>query len=176
MGTFSKRIQDAKLQGGGLYLEEGDHELEIVQWKAISVRKTKDMALVVDFRVIKSPVHTVGSIRNFYAGEADEMFDQKAKGLCIAAMGFVPGKDDALIAKENWDTVLETSIAKPIFIGNKVNCTGVRLLKKAGKDAARKDPTLVDDAVWYKQNSFIRLDFAAHEETRAKALALVAKK
>lgn len=172
MSVFSKKVQNANISGGGVYLDLGMHELKIVTWKAITTRK-KDVALVVDFEVISSTntSHLAGSTRNAIFLEAgDQMFDQKVKSLCIAAMGLLPGQDDALIQKEDWDAVLEASVKSPLFVNELLKAEGVSILKKAGKEASRRDPLLLDDPSWVKQNSFIRVDFSAHPATRAKRI------
>lgn len=177
MGVFTKKIQEARIGGGGVYLEEGDHELEIVSWKAIQTRK-KETALVVDVRVVSStnPTHRVGSTRNIYIGELDEMFDQKSKALCVAAMGLDTGRDAEKISAEDWDKVLEASIKAPLFLGKKIRATGVKMLRKAGKEAIKRDPALSDDPDFVKKHQFTRVDYVYHEERRAEILGATTKK
>lgn len=168
MGIFkNSKINEARSTGGGVYFEEGTHEAKIVSWKSIQTRQ-KENALVVDFQIVESnnPSHRAGSIRNFYAGEKDDMFDAKVRGLIVAAAGVSESLDADLVEKTDWYDLLEKSCSNPIFIGNLVRVEGVRVLKKDAKKAAKADPTLIDDAVWYKKNSFVRIDYSFHEKTR----------
>lgn len=171
MGIFSKykNVQDAKVGGGGVYIGEGQHTLKVVKWSGLSTR-TKGPALVVDFEVLKSTneTHKEGSIRNYLILLDDDMGPGKARQLLIAASGLQEGSDSEEIEKTDWLEVLEMSVTKPLFVGTTVECNAPQILKKAGKTAAKNDPTLLDDADWFRKNSFTRLDFSPTVETRAK--------
>jgi hypothetical protein len=172
LGIFkNSKINDARATGGGVYFDEGSHEVKIVSWKSIQTRQ-KETALVVDFQVLSSTneSHRVGSIRNFYAGETDDMFSAKVRNLLMAAAGVSDSLDAELAEKTDWDALLDTSVSSPVFIDNLVRVEGVRILKKDAKKAARADSTLLDDAAWFKKNSFVRVDFMFHEDTRNKRL------
>lgn len=177
MGIFkNSKVNEARATGGGVYFDEGSHEAKVVSWKAIQTRK-KETALVVDFQIISSTneSHRPGSIRNFYAGELDEMFSAKVRNVLMAAAGVSDSLDAELTEKTDWDGLLDTSVSSPIFIDALVRVEGVRILKKDAKKAAKTDPTLTDNPEWFKKNSFVRVDFLFHEGTRAKRLE-VAKK
>lgn len=170
MGIFkNSKVNEARSTGGGHYFEEGNHTAKIVGWKTITTRQ-KEKALVVDFQIVDSTndSHRTGSIRNFYAGEDDDMFNAKVRGLLIASAGVCEAQDAKMVEETDWDDLLEQSCNAPIFINNLVRVQGTRVLKKDAKKAVKADPTLADDPVWYKRNSFVRVDFMHHEDTRAK--------
>lgn len=174
MGVFAgKDLNKARTSSGGNYItEEGSFDLEIVGWKSFYSSRSKETSLIVDLKILSSSTdaYRPGQIKNFYAGENDDMFDLKAKNICVAAYGLIDGQDSALIEAEDWGNVLEASVKSPLFLGRKIRCEAVRMLKKDGKKQAKADPTLLDDAAWYKRNSFVRVEFFAHPEQRELTL------
>lgn len=175
MGIFkNSKLNEARATGGGVYFDEGSHEVKIISWKSITTR-AKEVALVVDFQILSSTndTHRVGSIRNFYAGEKDDMFDPKVRNLIQAASGVSDSLDAKEVEETDWLQLLNDSMSNPaMFIDNLVRVECTRMLLKAAKKAAKADSTLLDDAAWFKKNSFVRVDFMFHEDTRNKRLAV----
>jgi len=173
VGIFkNSKVNEARATGGGVYFDEGSHEAKIVSWKAIETRKG-EKALVVDFQIVASDneSHRPGSIRNFYAGEKDEMFSAKVRNLLQAAAGVSDSLDAELVQSTDWDQLLDQSCNQPLFVDNLVRVECPRVLKKDPKKAARQDPSLLENPEWFKKNSFVRVDFVFHEATREKRLA-----
>lgn len=171
MGVFSKfkdGLQNGSTSSGGAYIEDGSHEFEIVGWKSIQTRKS-GVGHVADFRVIASTKHTVGTIRNNLILLDTDMGPGKMRALLIAASGLIEGLDREIIEAEDWLEVLEQSCLKPaMFLGNTVLCEAPRILRKDAKLAAKRDPALANDPEWYRENSYVRLDFSATQNTRSK--------
>jgi hypothetical protein len=157
------------LSGGNFIDKEGEHELEISNCKGFLTRK-KVPAFSADFRVIKStnPDYTPGQILNFVALSDDDFFVSKVKEFLVAATGRVDGLDNEEIAKTEWTKVLEAVATNPkMLIGKKVNASAQRQLKADGRKKAKADPDLLDDPAWFRKNSFVKVTFYAHDETRA---------
>lgn len=160
--------------GGGVYLEEGEHVLELIDFKSIQTRPPKrEICLVTDFRVVSSdnPDVKPGAIRNDIINFSSENYDPaaKAKEKLLALSGLSESLDAKMVDEEDWNKILDAALSAPqIFLGRKINCTGVRILKKDPKKAAKADPSLLDDAAWFKKNSYVRLQFRFNEQEREK--------
>jgi hypothetical protein len=175
MGVFAERdLNKANASSGGNYIEEpGSYECLIVGWKNITT-KAKESALVVDLKILSAntDVYPVGSIRNYYLGEKNIMFDSKAKNLLVAATGLLDGLDAEKIDGENWFAVLEASIKPPlVFLRKKINVSASYDFKSDGKKKLKKNPALEDDDDFVKEYRFLKVEFSAHDETRAGTVA-----
>jgi hypothetical protein len=157
------------LSGGNFIDEPGEHEFEISNVKGFLTRK-KVPAFSADFRVIKSdnPALTPGTVKNFVALSDDDFFASKVREFLIAATGRVDGLDNEEIAKTDWLKVLEAVCTNPkSLIGKKINASAQRQLKADGRKQAKANPDLLDDASWFKKNSFVKVTWYANDETRA---------
>lgn len=180
MGVFAERdLNKANASSGGNYIEEpGSYECQIVGWKNIQT-KSRESALVVDLKILaaNTDAYPVGSIRNFYLGENNVMFDQKVKNLLVAAVGLSDGLDAEKIAKEDWYQVLEASVKPPsLFLNRKINVSAAYDFKADGKKKLKKNPALEDDPDFQKEYRYLKLEFFAHDETRANVLKLAVAK
>lgn len=175
--VFAKRdLNKVSGHSGGNYIElPGDYEFQIVGWKSLSTFKTKESALIVDLKVLSATPGTYqpGSIRNFYLGESNLMFDSKVKNLLTACTGLSDGLDADKIEEEDWYQVLEASVKAPSFmLLRKVRCIADYELKAEGRKKLKKNPALEDDPDFLKEYQFLKLTFLPHEETRAEVLKL----
>lgn len=174
MGSFAKRdLNKANASSGGNYFDQpGNYECQIVGWKKIDTMK-KEAALVVDCLVLSADTdaYPPGSIRNYFLGEADIMFDSKVKNLLVAAMGLHVGLDADKIEKEEWYEVLESSIKPPlIFLKHKIHVHATHEFKSEGRKKLKKNPALESDPDFVKEYQFTKVEFSAHDETRKNTL------
>jgi len=171
MGIFSDTdFSKARSLSGGMFIEEeGEHELEITNVKGFLTRK-KVPAFAADFKVIKSSneAYPAGKVLNFVCLSDDDFFESKVQEFLIAATGLIDGLDNETISKTNWKDVLEKVANTPkLMIGRKIMASANRQLKADGRKQAKANPDLLDDAAWFKKNSFVKVSFYAHDETRA---------
>lgn len=133
MGIFSQyKVKDAKVSGGGNYIQPGTFTFEVEDTKAVQTRDKGPM-FVVDLIVRSSTTdaHAVGSRVNYTVLLAKDWGPGNAKEVLCAMSGLdaTSGADSADVAKEDWDAVLETCVTKPIFKGKLVDCTAVTRAK-----------------------------------------------
>lgn len=178
MGSFTKRdLNKPQATSGGNYFDQpGNYECLIVGWKKIET-KQKENALVVDLKILNvNPHYATGSIRNWYLGENNMMFEPKAKNMLVAASGLSPGLDADKIEGEDWFAVLEASVHPPFqFLNKKINVAASYEWLSDGKKKLKKNPGLENDADFIKEYQFLKVEMHAHDETRARTLELLKK-
>lgn len=133
MGIFSQyKVKDAKVTGGGNYIQPGNYVFEVEDTKAVQTRDKGPM-FVVDLIVRESnnEAHAVGSRVNYTVLLAKDWGPANAKEVLCAMSGVsaTSGQDSAIVGAEDWDAVLETCVTKPIFRGRLVNCTAITKAK-----------------------------------------------
>ena len=161
MGVFgSFSVKNAKVSGGGVYLEPGNYVLEVEATKGILTRNKGPM-LVFDFIVRESnnPKFGPGSRVNYTVLMSSDYGPGNAKEVLAASAGLdaTSPLDAAAVNAEDWDEVLENCVTKPIFAGRKVRAR-----------------TVLKDKV-KSEGVYTKTFFTPHEETRA-ALHSPAKK
>lgn len=165
---FSKGAMDlnsAKVSSGkGVYLEEGTHELEVADWKAIETRKKGD-AFIIDFKVINSTTHEPGTIRNVYIAANNDMAPQKIKAILIALAGYHLTADAEKIAGEDWNKRFAASLAKPaLMIGRRVLCNATKQLKAEPKKELMAKPGLAEDPEWRAKAYYLDMQFSPYQK------------
>lgn len=127
MGIFSQySVKNAKVTGGGNYIQPGSYTFEVEDTKAVQTR-SKGPMFVVDL-IVKSttnPAHPVGSRVNYTVLLQQDWGPSNAKEVLCAMSGLDAGssQDSAAVNNEDWDAVLETCVTQPIFRGKLVDCT-----------------------------------------------------
>jgi hypothetical protein len=169
MGMNALDLNSEKVDGGGkgVYLEAGNHELEVVDWKTIETRKKGD-AFIVDFKVVNSTTHEPGTVRNLYIPASNDMAAGKIKRLLIALMGLHPSADADKIAKEDWNKLFRSSLSTPkLVIGKRVNCNGTKQLKAEPKKMAQRKPELLNDPEFAATAYYLDLHFTPYAKKAA---------
>jgi hypothetical protein len=127
MGIFSQySVKNAKVSGGGNYIQPGNYTFEVEDTKAVQTRDKGPM-FVVDLIVRKSnnPAHAEGSRVNYPVLLAKDWGPGNAKEVLAAMSGLdaTSGADAAAVSSEDWDGILEVAVTQPIFKGRLVDCT-----------------------------------------------------
>jgi hypothetical protein len=172
MGMHALDLNSAKVSSGtkGVYLEAGNHELEVTDWKVIETRKKGD-AFIVDFKILDSTTHDPGTVRNVYisaSGPAGDMAAEKIKRLLIALSGLHPVADAGKIASEDWNKLFKASLAKPqLLIGKRVRCNATKQLKAGSKALAQQNPSLLEQPGFAATAYYLDLHFTPWTQQKA---------
>lgn len=144
--ALRQAMRAASVTGGGSYVEEGQHLLEIANCfvKQSAMEGKIKTTWICEFKVIEStnPTHEVGSMRSYVENPENQGWIGRWKTFLAAAIGADPNRitpelekqiGDITVALRHEDARKELGFPENFLKGQRVRCQGTPGLSKVKK-------------------------------------------